>query len=44
MALTEIEIEQGYIERQGQKTTKAIEQLCEESEHASKQTLYNQYF
>jgi len=42
--LSKEEIDLGYIIRSGQKTTPAIEQLCEESELASKATLYNQYF
>jgi len=44
MALTDLELKQGYIERQGQKTTPGIEQLCEESQKASKNAVYNQYY
>lgn len=42
--LSKEELDMGYIIRSGQKTTLAIEQLCEESELASKATLFNQYF
>lgn len=34
----------GFFYINGQKTSKAIEKLCDESEIASKQTLANQYF